>query len=194
MRPRSGAWLARAVPSNCASSCAALSPQLSSTTTPLPALATYCRLWSRFHECMDRPVSNASKTDSGSCTRAATVSSAAHCPLTNAKCKPWLGLSLKAWAVNSPAAVCSARLPIFSTSDSCRLRCSIKSAMVPIFRPCAAANSSRSGNRAMVPSSFMISQITDAGEQPAIAARSQPASVWPARISTPPSTACSGKI
>ncbi len=46
----------------------------------------------------------------------------------------------------------------------------------------------------MVPSSFITSQITAAGEQPAMAARSQPASVWPARISTPPSTACSGKM
>ena len=46
----------------------------------------------------------------------------------------------------------------------------------------------------MVPSSFMISQITEAGLQPAMAAKSQPASVWPARISTPPSTACSGKM
>jgi len=46
----------------------------------------------------------------------------------------------------------------------------------------------------MVPSSFMTSQITDAGVQPAIAARSQPASVWPARISTPPSWACNGKM
>jgi hypothetical protein len=54
-------------------------------------------------------------------------------------------------------------LPSFSTSDSLRLRCSIRSAMVPIFRPCSAANSCRSGRRAMVPSSFMISQITAAG-------------------------------
>ena len=46
----------------------------------------------------------------------------------------------------------------------------------------------------MVPSSFMISQITADGLVPAMLARSQPASVWPARISTPPSTACSGKI
>ena len=46
----------------------------------------------------------------------------------------------------------------------------------------------------MVPSSFMISQITDEGLQPAMAAKSQPASVWPARMSTPPSTACNGKI
>ena len=44
----------------------------------------------------------------------------------------------------------------------------------------------------MVPSSFMISQMTALALQPAIAARSQPASVWPARISTPPSTACKG--
>ena len=40
----------------------------------------------------------------------------------------------------------------------------------------------------------MTSQITAAGARPAIAARSQPASVWPARISTPPSCACSGKM
>ena len=38
----------------------------------------------------------------------------------------------------------------------------------------------------MLPSSFMISQITEVGEQPAMAARSQPASVWPERIRTPP--------
>ena len=40
----------------------------------------------------------------------------------------------------------------------------------------------------------MISQITEAGDRPAMRARSQPASVWPARISTPPSWACSGKM
>ena len=38
--------------------------------------------------------------------------------------------------------------------------------MVPIFRPCSAAKRSRSGRRAIVPSSFMISQITAAGVQP----------------------------
>ncbi len=46
----------------------------------------------------------------------------------------------------------------------------------------------------MVPSSFITSQITAAGSRPAMRARSQPASVWPARISTPPSCACSGKM
>ena len=65
--------------------------------------------------------------------------------------------------------------------------------MVPIFRPCSLANSISSGRRAMVPSSFMISQITEDGSRPAMPARSQPASVWPARTSTPPSRAVIGK-
>ena len=43
--------------------------------------------------------------------------------------------------------------------------------------------------RAIVPSSFMISQMTPAGFNPAIRARSTAASVWPRRASTPPSTA-----
>ena len=38
---------------------------------------------------------------------------------------------------------------------------------------------SRSGMRAIVPSSFMISQITPAGARPASRARSTDASVWP---------------
>src|SRR5450830_476539 len=66
--------------------------------------------------------------------------------------------------------------------------------MVPIFSLCSSANSSKSGRRAMVPSSLRISQITAAGVRPAIWVRSQPASVWPARISTPPFCARNGKI
>ena len=46
----------------------------------------------------------------------------------------------------------------------------------------------------MVPSSFMISQITPAGVSPASRARSTLASVWPARTSTPPSRARSGNM
>ena len=65
--------------------------------------------------------------------------------------------------------------------------------MVPIFRPCNWANPMRSGRRAMVPSSFMISQITPAGFRPAKREISTAASVWPARTSTPPSRATSGK-
>ena len=52
-----------------------------------------------------------------------------------------------------------------------------------------AANFSSSGMRAMLPSSFMISQITPAGLSPAMRARSTAASVWPRRASTPPSSA-----
>ena len=143
---------------------------------------------------MLRPTSRTSNTDKGSCTRTGTSASACHLPLTRAKCSDWLGLSLNAWAVNSPCAVCSTRVPTFSTKDSVRLRYSMRSAMVPILRPCSAAKICRSGKRAMVPSSFMISQITEEGLHPAIVPKSHPASVWPARMSTPPSTACKGKM
>ena len=44
----------------------------------------------------------------------------------------------------------------------------------------------------MVPSSRMISHSTAAGVSPASRARSQQASVWPARTSTPPGCAISG--
>ena len=45
----------------------------------------------------------------------------------------------------------------------------------------------------MVPSSFMISQMTPAGTSPASRARSTAVSVCPARRSTPPGRAISGK-
>ncbi|MNY34386.1 hypothetical protein D3C86_1687230 [compost metagenome] len=60
--------------------------------------------------------------------------------------------------------------------------------------PCRRANTSRSGRRAMVPSSFITSTITEAGVKPARRAKSQPASVCPARVSTPPSRARNGKM
>ena len=44
----------------------------------------------------------------------------------------------------------------------------------------------------MVPSSFMISQMTPAGMRPASRARSTAASVWPARTSTPPGWRAAG--
>ena len=46
----------------------------------------------------------------------------------------------------------------------------------------------------MVPSSFMISQMTPAGLRPASRARSTEPSVCPARRSTPPSRARRGKM
>lgn len=64
--------------------------------------------------------------------------------------------------------------------------------MVMIFRLNRLANSIRSGNLAIVPSSFMISHITPAGYSPASLARSTDASVCPALSKTPPGLAFSG--
>ena len=70
----------------------------------------------------------------------------------------------------------------------------MRSATVIIFRPWRAQYSTRSSTRAIVPSSFMTSQITPAGFRPARRARSTAASVWPARSSTPPGLLFSGKM
>src|ERR671910_86602 len=66
-------------------------------------------------------------------------------------------------------------------------------ATVTSLTPCSLENLSRSGTRAIVPSSFMISQITPAGLNPARRARSTAASVCPARCRTPPGLARNGK-
>src|SRR5687768_7270144 len=66
-------------------------------------------------------------------------------------------------------------------------------ATVTILTPCSSENFSRSGTRAIVPSSFMISQMTPAGLRPASRERSTAASVWPARCKTPPDLALKGK-
>src|SRR5216684_2341799 len=70
----------------------------------------------------------------------------------------------------------------------------MRSATVSIFKLCSLQNSMSWGTRAMVPSSFMISQMTPAGLNPAMRARSTEASVWPARTRTPPVRARSGKM
>ena len=79
-----------------------------------------------------------------------------------------------------------------STSFSVRLRYSIRSATVTSFSPWRSQNSTRSGTRAIVPSSFMISHTTPADWSPASRARSTAASVWPERFRTPPGRARSG--
>ncbi len=80
-----------------------------------------------------------------------------------------------------------------STSFSVRRRYSISWATVIIRNPWRSQYGTRSGTRAIVPSSFMISQTMPAGTSPASWARSTAASVWPARRRTPPSRARSGK-
>ena len=56
------------------------------------------------------------------------------------------------------------------------------------------ANFASWGTRAIVPSSFMTSQMTPAGYSPAMRARSTAASVWPARTMTPPVRDRSGNM
>ena len=83
---------------------------------------------------------------------------------------------------------------IFSTSFSvCRLY-SIICAIVIIFNLCLPANFLRLCNLAIVPSSFIISQITPAGYNPDNLAISTLASVCPALTKTPPSLYFNGKI
>ena len=65
--------------------------------------------------------------------------------------------------------------------------------MVAIFNLCFFANFNSAGSRAIVPSSFMISQMTPMGRAPASVTRSIAASVWPERWSTPPGLARNGK-
>src|ERR1700733_4026621 len=61
-----------------------------------------------------------------------------------------------------------------------------------MLNPWRAQYSASSGTRAIVPSSFITSQITPAGFSPASRARSTAASVCPARSSTPPARLFSG--
>ena len=76
-----------------------------------------------------------------------------------------VSVSRNATAVNSPYAVGRRTDVIRSTSRSVRLRYSIRSATVIIFRPWRSQYGIRSGTRAIVPSSFITSQTTPAGVQ-----------------------------
>src|ERR1035441_659415 len=95
---------------------------------------------------------------------------------------------------NSPNSVAIAPSATRRMNFSCFIRWRIRSATESIFRLWSLQNSTSCGTRAIVPSSFMISQITPAGLRPARRARSTLASVWPARTSTPPSLARSGNM
>ena len=96
--------------------------------------------------------------------------------------------------VNCPHSVLTLWLCLNSMECSCIERYSMRSAIVPMFRPCRSANASSCGRRAMVPSSFIISTMTAAGARPAKRAKSTPASVCPARRKTPPGLATNGKM
>ena len=102
-------------------------------------------------------------------------------PRTSATCCLPVSFSRNATALNSPYSVGSRTETTRSTSFSRRRRYSMRSATVIILMPCRSQNATRSGTRAIVPSSFMISQTTPAGLRPARRARSTAASVWPPR-------------
>ncbi len=69
----------------------------------------------------------------------------------------------------------------------------MRSATETCLRPCVSAKASICGPFITVPSSLASSQITPTGGSSARRHRSTAASVWPERMSTPPSRAMSGK-
>ena len=95
--------------------------------------------------------------------------------------------------VNAPYFVFITCWLILCIVFSLDIRYFINSSIVPIFKLYFFANASKSFFLAMVPSSFKISTITDDGSNPANLARSHPASVCPALLSTPPFFAMIGK-
>ena len=80
------------------------------------------------------------------------------------------------------------------TNVSRRTRYSISALIVTIFNPCALANLDNSGTRDMVPSWFMISQITAAGLRPGQSRQIYRTFGLPRAASTPPLCAFKGKI
>ena len=85
-----------------------LSPQLSSTATPLPCAGDVRQAGVQapgVHR-RGRPPARRAPT-AARAPAPARCRRRSSCPRTSARCTPWLGLSRKAWAVNSPKAVCS---------------------------------------------------------------------------------------
>src|SRR6266478_782478 len=95
---------------------------------------------------------------------------------------------------NSPYSVGMRVVAARRTSFSLWMRYSIRALIVMTLSRYSRASAISSGRRAMPPSWSSTSQMTPAGAQPARRARSIAASVWPARRSTPPGMARSGKM
>ena len=127
-------------------------------------------------------------------TRTSTGSSPEMSPLTSARCSNPVVNERYIDRRKCPQRVGMSTSSIFSTSRSLRRRWAISWAIDMNLSPWAAANTSRSGSRAIVPSSFMISQQSPTSSSPARRHRSTVASVCPARFSTPPLRASSGNI
>ena len=174
------------------SSCA-LSGRCSSTTTPRPASAIASSAAAMLHECDVPPTSSRSITDSGSCTRTSVSRVRRNRPAHEREMRR-VG-ELVAIDDEPERAVRRRERPLGDALDQplgaapVRDEIGDRADLEAVRR---ARNRSRSGSRAIVPSAFMISHSTAAGVRPASAARSQQASVCPARASTPPGCAISG--
>ena len=161
----------------------------SSTTTPRPSAAIASmasRSW------WLRPGWMPSTSSSGfiACIRTRTGAGSARSPFESTMCSPPPAVSVNTRICQAPpCSETTVETAVSRTRLSWRRRWAIRSEMVPIFSAWRWAKATRSGRRAMLPSSFMISQITPAGLRPASRAMSTAASVWPARTSTPPSRA-----
>ena len=146
------------------------------------------------HECASRRASSRSITDSGSCTRTSVSVSGEIGPRTSARCVA--SDELVAVDDQPERAVQRRERPLGDALDQPLGAAAVVDevgdrADLEAVLP---REVDQSGSRAISPSSFMISQITAAGVRPASRARSQPASVCPARTSTPPCCAISGKM
>ena len=137
---------------------------------------------------------NASPVRHRECTRTRTSSPFPRSPRTRATWVSPLTMLSNPTSSNSPKSVGSFDDATRRTRRSLLMRYLIRSAIVIMSSLWRRANRRNCGTRAMVPSSFMISQITPAGLRPAMRARSTAASVWPARTSTPPSRARNGNM
>src|SRR5579875_2226864 len=126
---------------------------------------------------------NTSPVRHSECMRTSTGASWARSPSASAR---WLAPSSVfsyTTAVNSATRVGRRVTPSRRTKRSRARRYRIRSRTAISGSSCRAANAASSGNRAIVPSSLMISHSTPAGASPASDARSTAASVWPARRS-----------
>ena len=97
------------------------------------------------------------------CTRTSTGSPERTSPITIATwCWPSMRLS-NAWMRNGPYDVGRLASAILRTSRSCCIRYWMRSRIVIMRMPCSAQKRSSCGTRAIVPSSFITSQMTPAG-------------------------------
>ena len=164
------------------------------TTTPLPSFSIICIALCSCCPQSQRIEPRMSPVAHDECTRTSTGSSSLHSPLTSAMCSSPLLCWRNGMRRKCPHSVGMSTSSPTSMIDSFFNLYVIRSFIVMMRNPHSSAIFCRSGMRAMVPSSFMISMRAPAGRSPARRQRSIVASVCPQRRSTPLSWAYSGLI